>query len=118
MILIDLEQRLVKIREMRDQKEAKKAIEAAFLEGYPSPSIVSIIGIPPQIQSDMMKGNWPAETEDELTKLFAFCCSVISELKVQPVFKMVDTCAGEFESATPYYYGTFEQENDAVSVRS
>jgi carbamoyl-phosphate synthase large subunit len=40
---------------------------------------------------------------------------IIEEVKVQPVFKMVDTCAGEFESATPYYYGTFEQENDVVA---
>ena len=37
----------------------------------------------------------------------------IERLKVQPVFKMVDTCAGEFESQTPYYYGTFDQEDDA-----
>jgi carbamoyl-phosphate synthase large subunit len=34
----------------------------------------------------------------------------------EPVFKMVDTCAGEFESATPYYYGTFETEDDALHV--
>ncbi len=39
----------------------------------------------------------------------------IERLKVQPVFKMVDTCAGEFESRTPYYYGTFDQEDDATS---
>ena len=32
--------------------------------------------------------------------------------QVQPVFKMVDTCAGEFASATPYYYSTFESVND------
>jgi hypothetical protein len=38
----------------------------------------------------------------------------IEKQKIQPVFKMVDTCAGEFESATPYYYGTFETEDDAV----
>ncbi len=38
----------------------------------------------------------------------------IERQKVQPVFKMVDTCAGEFDSQTPYYYGTFEQEDDAV----
>jgi carbamoyl-phosphate synthase large subunit len=31
---------------------------------------------------------------------------------------MVDTCAGEFESATPYYYGTFEVEDDALPVGS
>ncbi|UKS66241.1 carbamoyl-phosphate synthase (glutamine-hydrolyzing) large subunit [Rossellomorea marisflavi] len=30
-----------------------------------------------------------------------------------PVYKMVDTCAGEFESYTPYYYSTYEQFNDA-----
>ena len=30
-----------------------------------------------------------------------------------PVFKMVDTCAGEFVSATPYYYATYEQENES-----
>jgi carbamoyl-phosphate synthase large subunit len=38
----------------------------------------------------------------------------IEEQRLMPVFKMVDTCAGEFESHTPYYYGTFEQEDDAV----
>ena len=27
---------------------------------------------------------------------------------------MVDTCAGEFESTTPYYYGTYESENESV----
>ncbi len=31
-----------------------------------------------------------------------------------PVYKMVDTCAAEFESETPYYYGTYEEENESV----
>ncbi|MED1469596.1 carbamoyl-phosphate synthase large subunit [Bacillus salipaludis] len=31
-----------------------------------------------------------------------------------PVYKMVDTCASEFESETPYYYGTYEEENESV----
>ncbi|MDQ0337578.1 carbamoyl-phosphate synthase large subunit [Caldalkalibacillus uzonensis] len=31
---------------------------------------------------------------------------------LKPVYKMVDTCAAEFESATPYYYSTYEQENE------
>ena len=30
-----------------------------------------------------------------------------------PVYKLVDTCAAEFESFTPYYYSTYEQENEA-----
>ena len=32
------------------------------------------------------------------------------ELKVQRVFKLVDTCAAEFKAKTPYYYSTFENE--------
>jgi len=43
----------------------------------------------------------------------------ILELKrkypVKPVYKMVDTCAGEFEAVTPYYYSTYE-EKDEVKV--
>nr|WP_269989950.1 carbamoyl-phosphate synthase large subunit [Brachyspira hyodysenteriae] len=30
-----------------------------------------------------------------------------------PVYKMVDTCAGEFESETPYFYSTYENENES-----
>lgn len=31
-----------------------------------------------------------------------------------PVYKMVDTCAAEFESATPYFYSTYEFENESI----
>ncbi len=37
------------------------------------------------------------------------------EWGLRPVYKMVDTCAGEFEAVTPYFYSTYEQENEAVS---
>lgn len=33
---------------------------------------------------------------------------------INPVFKMVDTCASEFESNTPYFYGTYETENESI----
>ncbi|UQS84533.1 carbamoyl-phosphate synthase large subunit [Apilactobacillus apisilvae] len=33
-----------------------------------------------------------------------------------PVYKMVDTSAGEFESHTPYYYSTYEKENESVKT--
>jgi carbamoyl-phosphate synthase large subunit len=35
------------------------------------------------------------------------------ELGITPVYKMVDTCAAEFEAATPYYYSTYDEENEA-----
>ena len=36
------------------------------------------------------------------------------ENKIIPVYKMVDTCAAEFESATPYFYSTYEWENESI----
>jgi carbamoyl-phosphate synthase large subunit len=36
------------------------------------------------------------------------------EQGIVPVYKMVDTCASEFESETPYFYGTYEDENESI----
>ena len=33
---------------------------------------------------------------------------------IRPSFKMVDTCAAEFEAQTPYYYSSYDEENEAV----
>jgi carbamoyl-phosphate synthase large subunit len=33
---------------------------------------------------------------------------------IVPVYKTVDTCAAEFESETPYFYGTYEEENESI----
>jgi carbamoyl-phosphate synthase large subunit len=42
----------------------------------------------------------------------------ISELRdkfpVTPVYKIVDTCAGEFEAVTPYFYSTYEEKDDVI----
>jgi carbamoyl-phosphate synthase large subunit len=35
-------------------------------------------------------------------------------LGIKPVYKMVDTCAAEFEASTPYYYSTYEMENEVI----
>lgn len=36
---------------------------------------------------------------------------------VLPIYKMVDTCAAEFEAKTPYYYSTYEDENEAIPTK-
>ena len=33
-----------------------------------------------------------------------------------PVYKMVDTCAGEFAAVTPYFYSTYEEEDEALPL--
>ncbi|MEO1392160.1 MAG: carbamoyl-phosphate synthase large subunit [Cyanobacteria bacterium J06634_5] len=46
-------------------------------------------------------------TEDEVRK-------ARKALGIVPVYKMVDTCAAEFESLTPYYYSTYEKESEVL----
>ncbi len=36
------------------------------------------------------------------------------ELGIRRTYKMVDTCAAEFEAKTPYFYSTFDQENESL----
>ena len=38
----------------------------------------------------------------------------ISDVKRLPVYKMVDTCAAEFEAETPYYYSTYDEETEVA----
>jgi carbamoyl-phosphate synthase large subunit len=38
------------------------------------------------------------------------------EWDIRPVYKMVDTCAAEFDAATPYFYSTYETENEAAAI--
>lgn len=62
-------------------------------------------------------------------KRMGFCDKIIARLwemneeeiynlrnqnNIRPVYKMVDTCAGEFESSTPYYYSTYEREDEVL----
>jgi carbamoyl-phosphate synthase large subunit len=53
---------------------------------------------------------WGTPTNDGVT--------VVRQLRrqhgIRPVFKLVDTCAAEFESKTPYLYSTYEEEDEAA----
>lgn len=37
---------------------------------------------------------------------------ILNENNIKPVYKMVDTCSGEFEADTPYYYSCYEDEDE------
>ncbi|HTJ60031.1 MAG TPA: carbamoyl-phosphate synthase large subunit [Candidatus Saccharimonadales bacterium] len=56
-------------------------------------------------------------SDADLASLAGVLGSDIRRLRMQwgivPVYKMVDTCAAEFEAVTPYFYSTYEQENEA-----
>ena len=38
------------------------------------------------------------------------------KLNILPTFKMVDTCAAEFEAVTTYFYSTYDEENEAIPL--
>jgi carbamoyl-phosphate synthase large subunit len=59
--------------------------------------------------SDKRIGALMGLKEDDVRKLRA-------KKRVSPVWKVVDTCAGEFESETPYFYSTYEEENEAIRI--
>jgi len=55
--------------------------------------------------SDAQIAQLRGSSEDEVRKARI-------HLEVRPVYKTVDTCAGEFEAFTPYYYSSYEEESE------
>lgn len=57
-------------------------------------------------------------TDRKIAELWKTSEQAVRELRLekglQPVYKMVDTCAAEFESSTPYFYSTYELENESI----
>jgi len=99
-LLLKLERHLLCIAQSANVELVGEAVREAFLIGLPSPTIRSLL-----LDIGEVPESFRTHVHQE-----------IEAQKVMPVFKMVDTCAGEFESHTPYYYGTFETEDDVVQT--
>jgi carbamoyl-phosphate synthase large subunit len=58
--------------------------------------------------------------DSDIATLTGMLAADVRRLRAQwglrPVYKMVDTCAAEFEAVTPYFYSTYEQENEAAPL--
>ncbi|MBQ4311937.1 MAG: carbamoyl-phosphate synthase large subunit, partial [Oscillospiraceae bacterium] len=60
------------------------------------------------------------EEKYDIAKRYGYLDSTIERMsgqkcpkRTRAVYKMVDTCAGEFKAETPYFYSTFDEENEA-----
>lgn len=76
--------------------------------------------VPDELDKDFLKRVKEYGFSDmQLAKIFDSSEQRIREIRkskgVEPVYKSVDTCAAEFEAYTPYYYSTYEQENEIRS---
>jgi len=72
-----------------------------------------------ELERFLAEGELTAEKYD-LAKRYGYLDSTIKRISGQDcpkhsdaVYKMVDTCAGEFKAETPYFYSTFDSENEA-----
>jgi carbamoyl-phosphate synthase large subunit len=86
-------------------KLEKEIIDAAA--GGPAPGLIEkakIMGF-----SDNYLAGLTGLKEDEIR-------SIRIENGINPTFKMVDTCAAEFEAATPYYYSSYDREDEGYSA--
>jgi carbamoyl-phosphate synthase large subunit len=61
-----------------------------------------------------MSDNQIASITDDLPEQIR---SLRKQMGIIPVYKMVDTCAAEFEAETPYFYSTYEEENEATPLK-
>ncbi|MFR1978780.1 MAG: carbamoyl-phosphate synthase large subunit, partial [Lactobacillus acidophilus] len=77
-------------KELKENKDEVDILRLAKKYGFSDPTIANLWG----------------ETADEVRD-FRKAHGII------PVYKMVDTCAAEFESQTPYFYSTYDAENES-----
>jgi carbamoyl-phosphate synthase large subunit len=61
--------------------------------------------------SDRQIAHLTGSTEDEIRALR-------KKLKLVPSYRLVDTCAAEFEAYTPYYYSTYDRGDDEVKTEA
>ena len=55
--------------------------------------------------SNQQLAQFTSKSTEEVSRL-------LQQNNIKPTFKMVDTCAGEFEAKTPYFFKTYEQKDD------
>ncbi len=89
--IVEFERYLRKLAGKSNLNEIKNAIIKAKKLGFSDVQLAKILGV----------------RESEFRALR-------KKFGVKAVFKMVDTCAAEFEAKTPYYYSTYEEENEAI----
>ncbi|MEO0339119.1 MAG: carbamoyl-phosphate synthase large subunit, partial [Bacteroidota bacterium] len=116
-------------------------LKDALRLGVPSKTVQKLTGIDPwfikqikrlvKIEKQLMKYNVPEDIPTDFMRLMkevgysdaqiAWLLRVEEEavtkyrkkLDIRRTYKMVDTCAAEFEAQTPYFYSTFDSENES-----
>jgi carbamoyl-phosphate synthase large subunit len=89
------------LAEMEQLVEAERRFAS-----LPAPTKHDVLGMKRMGFSDRQLGQLRGATEAEVRAKRV-------GMGIRPAYKMVDTCAGEFPSSTPYLYGSYDEENEA-----
>lgn len=92
-----------KIKRIVDMEEALKSMTLADLD-VETLREYKKLGFSDKGMADLLKGNVVPRDINKLRM----------DNGIVPVYKMVDTCAGEFEAVTPYYYSTYDEYDEVV----
>ena len=92
------------LRQIEELIELEKQIEKHTLDTLPKPLM----------RTAKEKGYADRQIAHLLGCLESEVYQKRNELGIKRVYKLVDTCAAEFEAQTPYYYSTFQEENESV----
>jgi carbamoyl-phosphate synthase large subunit len=133
--IVTVEKALVECRMNWSDSDAATSIEKAITLGFSGLTIKELLGIGRKVIRNaklweegadidgfveiLRLSGWPTVGKDSLAELSSVINGwndLIRESEGRSVVKMVDTCAGEFESKTPYYYRTVESEDDYLAL--
>ena len=92
------------LRQIEDLIQTEKKIEKYSLDSIPRELLFEA----------KQKGYCDRQVAHLLRTLESQVFAKRQELGINRVYKLVDTCAAEFDAKTPYYYSTFEMENESV----
>ena len=96
------------LSQMKQITDEIKAVGAAGIENVTEDGLRSAKRM--GVSDERLAAGWGLEGAAGTAEVRA----LRKKLGVKPVFKMVDTCAGEFESYTPYLYSCYDEEDEAA----
>lgn len=126
-IRVPAPERLFYIAEaLRRGVTVERIVEVTQIDRWFCDHMVSIVALRKEIEefipAEISKRNWRrikqhGFSDAQLSYLWGIPIKEVAELRerhgVTVTYKTVDTCAAEFEAKTPYFYSTFEDENEA-----
>lgn len=93
------------LRQIEDLVETERRIEKFTIESIPYDLL----------KEAKQKGYADRQVAHLLRCLESEVFTKRNALGIKRVFKLVDTCAAEFPAKTPYYYSTFDEENESIA---